>query len=295
MMRENVLALLLVISLCANGYLIFFDHSAIDQYIPGVNGIPDINLSNISGQNNFIMDENGEIIAVPPSSAVELTQDIPPPGKNSSVSQPDTPAGRPDNEDNEDVELPQPEVTLIPGTEVTASLPVDPLVTYTSTKNGFSLRYPRNWTVNEAVAGRTVLTLTAPIETGCDSDTSQCYEYIARFTVEIDQKPNTLVLEDYFNKAVSQLQLEYHITTTSKSSPAVLSSSRSYQIEYYTHDDRGNADRNFMQYYTIIDGKGYILSYFGPYSTWDNVYHHNKADAQGVVDSFSVNRTYKPA
>lgn len=295
MMRENVLALLLVLSLCANAYLIFFSHSPIDQYIPGVNGIPVADFSNISGQNNYIVDENGEIIAVSPSAAIELTPDLPPPGEDSFESPPDTPEVDQDSEDQSEGELPAPEGTLIPDTEVTEPVVVDPLVNYTSTRYGFSLRYPRNWTMNEAVAGRTVLTLVAPIETGCDSETSQCYEYIATLTVEVDQNPHTLVLEDYFNKAVSLLQLEYHITTTSKSAPAIMSNTRSYQIEYYTHDERGNADRDFMQYYAIIDGKGYILSYFGPYSSWENVYDHNKADAQGIVDSFSVTRTYKPA
>ena len=183
---------------------------------------------------------------------------------------------------------------MTPTVEVTTPAPVDPLVTYTSAKHGFSLRYPRNWTVNEAVAGRTVLTLTAPIETACDSDTSQCYKYVATFTVEIDQNPSITVLEDYFNKAVSKLQLEYSITTTTKSAPALLSATRAYQIEYYTHDKRGNAVRNFMQYYAIIDGKGYIISYFGPYSIRENVFDHNKGDAQRIIDSISITRSYKP-
>ena len=195
---------------------------------------------------------------------------------------------------NESVSLPVEEVTVTPTVEVTTPAPVDPLVTYTSDKYGFSLRYPRNWTVNEAVAGRTVLTLTAPIETACDSDTSQCYKYVATFTVEIDQNPSITVLEDYFNRAVSKLQSEYSITTTTRSAPALLSATRAYQIEYYTHDKRGNAVRSFMQYYAIIDGKGYIISYFGPYSIRENVFDHNKGDAQRIIDSVSITRSYKP-
>jgi hypothetical protein len=294
MMREKVLALLLVLSLCGNIYLAFFDSSPLEPLIEKVNGaslIPVSGMENSSSGNDFYVDEYGQIISFP----------SPPPTIIATETTPDIEGNDPfpdeltDEVDSEGDEGESPEVTPIPTSEESETVPADPQVTYTSTKYGFSLRYPRNWTVNEAVAGRTVLTLTAPVEKGCDSLNSQCYEYIASFTVEIDQKPHTLVLEDYFNKAVSLLQLEYHITTTSKSAPAILSGARSYQIEYYTHDERGNADRNFMQYYTIIDGKGYILSYFAPYSTWDNVYHHNKADAQGIVDSFSVTRTYKHA
>jgi hypothetical protein len=56
MKPEKVLVLLLVISLCGNIYLIFFNQSGLDQYLPGMNisgGIPDLNFSNSSGQNNF--------------------------------------------------------------------------------------------------------------------------------------------------------------------------------------------------------------------------------------------------
>ncbi|MDD1707655.1 MAG: hypothetical protein LUQ33_00605 [Methanoregulaceae archaeon] len=289
MMREKVLVLLLVLSLCGNIYLVFFDAAPLGPLLEKVNGSnlsPLFGNSNSSTENEFYIDENGEIIVFPsPSPTPEIN-----PGNGNADNSSDEVL---DGEVNGSETLPTTEVTVIP-TE-TEPIPLDPWVTYNSTKYGFSIRYPRNWTVNEVVAGRTVLTLTAPIEKECDSETSQCYDYIARFTVEIDQKPYTIVLEDYFNRAVSQLQLEYHITTTSKSAPAVMSDTRAYQIEYYTHDKRGNADRSFMQYYVIIDGKAYIISYFGPYSSWENVYNHNKGDAQRIVDSMSITRVYKPA
>jgi hypothetical protein len=289
MMREKVLVLLLVLSLCGNIYLAFFDTAPLGPFLENVNRS---NLSLLSGTSNsspvneFYMDENGQIFAIP---SFTPTLGIKPGNGNADNSSDVVSNGQVNGSET----IPTTEVTVIP-TE-TEPVPLDPWVTYNSTKYGFSLRYPRNWTVNEVVAGRTVLTLTAPIEKECDSETSQCYDYIARFTVEIDQKPFTLVLEDYFNKAVSQLQLQYHITTTSKSAPAVMSDTRAYQIEYYTHDKRGNADRSFMQYYAIIDGKAYIISYFGPYSSWENVYNHNKGDAQRMVDSLSITRVYKPA
>jgi hypothetical protein len=280
MMREKVLALLLIISVFANGYLLLMYHPALDSYIPGVNFTPLNSLfvqGNASSEDLPYVDESGNIIPIL-SPSPTLTPDI----------------GQIDQSPDKSVSLPVEQVTVTPTVEVTTPAPVDPLETYTSPKYGFSLRYPRNWTVNEAVAGRTVLTLTAPVETACDSETSQCYKYAATFTVEIDQNPSTTGLEDYFNRAVSKLQLEYSITTTTRSASALLSNTRAYQIEYYTHDKRGNAVRSFLQYYAIIDGKGYIISYFGPYSIRENVFDHNKGDAQRIIDSLNITRFYKP-
>jgi hypothetical protein len=112
-------------------------------------------------------------------------------------------------------------------------------------------------------------------------------------TIEIDQDPGTMVLEDYFNHAIAALQKDYGITSTSKSATTYLSGNRAYQIEFYTRDERGNPDRSYMQYYSIIDKKGYIISYTGPYDTWENVYSHNKGDAQRIIDSFNLERVYQ--
>lgn len=282
-MREKVLGLLLIISVFANGYLLLMYHPALNSHIPGANFTP---FESFFGQGNssseylYYVDEFGNVLPIPsPSPAFT----------------PDTGGIERDGEANESEILPVVEVTVTPTVTVTETVPVDPLATYTSAKYGFSLRYPRNWTVNEVVAGRTVLTLTAPIEKACDSETSQCYQYVATFTVEIDQNPSTTVPEDYFNKAISKLQLEYSITTKTRSAPALLSNARAYQIEYYTRDKRGNPVRSFMQYYAIIDGKGYIISYFGPYSVRENVFDHNKADAQEIIDSLNITRSFKPA
>jgi len=292
MKRENIIALVLVVSLCANVYLVFFDDSTLTQHIPKLSNntlLPSLVPVNSSGGSLFMVDEYGDVIPIPrtddegpPETLDNESREVQPAGSeevpdetvegqnNRSEVEDDTPPGEPE------------EIVL------------DPLVNYTNTKHAFSLVYPRNWTANEATAGRTVLTLNAPEETGCDTRLNQCYVYIAQLTVEIDSKPHTLIVEDYFNKAVSQLQIQHGITTTSKTSATVLSDSRAYQIEYFTRDKRGNPDRSFMQYYTIIDGKGYIISYFGPYSSWDGVYRNNKADAQDIINSITVERSFKP-
>lgn len=285
-MREKVLALLLVISVLANGYLILTYHPALDSHSPGLNSSPFDFLfvqNNSSPENVPIFDEYGQPVSSP---SLEVTPDT---GyRNQSPVKPG------EGERNGSVSIPEVAVTETPTVEVTTPVTVDPYATYTSAKYGFSLRYPRSWFINEAVAGRTVLTLGAPVETMCDSDTNQCYKYVANFTVEIDSNPSTLVIEEYFNNAVARLQRDYFITTTTRSATAMLSNARAYQIEYYTHDKRGNPVRSFMQYYTIIDGKAYIISYFAPYSLRENVFDHNKADAQQIIDSIEIIRTFKP-
>jgi hypothetical protein len=285
MMRERVLALLLVISVLANGYLIFTYHPALDPYSPASNSSPFAFLfvqNNSYSENVPIFDEYGQPVSLPSLEVPLDTGD-----RNQS---PDKGEG----EMNGSVIIPEGAVTETPTVEVTTPVTIDPYATYTSAKYGFSLRYPRSWFINEAVAGRTVLTLGAPVETMCDSDTNQCYKYVANFTVEVDPNPSTLVIEDYFTNAVARLQRDYSITTTTRSATAMLSNARAYQIEYFTHDKRGNPVRSFMQYYTIIDGKGYIISYFGPYYIRENVFDHNKADAQQIINSIEIIRTFKP-
>ena len=201
-MRVKVLALLLIISVFANGYLLLMYHPALDSYIPGVN-FSTLNSflwqGNSSSEYLYYIDEFGNSIPIPTPSPAFI------PDTGNIDQTPDELAGQ-GSEANESGSHPVVEVTITPTVEITEPVPVDPFVTYTSAKNNFSLRYPKNWTVNEAVAGRTVLTLTAPVETACDSETSQCYKYIATLTVEIDQNPSNKALEDYFNKAVSKLQ-----------------------------------------------------------------------------------------
>ena len=78
MMRENVLALLLIISVFANGYLLLMYHPAFDSHIPGVNFTP---LDSLFGQRNSssedlsYIDEFGNIIPIP-SPSPTFTPDI---------------------------------------------------------------------------------------------------------------------------------------------------------------------------------------------------------------------------
>lgn len=164
--------------------------------------------------------------------------------------------------------------------------------TYENEKWRFSLQYPPNWTLKEGASPASVTVITAPVEVSCSPQTLQCYEYTATVTVSVDTNVGTGGLEEYFTKKIAALQQQLGITATSKSAQTVLSGEKAYWIEYYTRDSRGNPSKRFMQYYALLDRKVYIITYSGPYSTNENVYSRNKADAQKVIESFSVRREY---
>lgn len=268
MNREKLIAIILVLSLAANVYLLFVDHDVLDHQVERV--INQAMSPPLEDMNSTGLQNESQNTSVNQTVPTPIETDEPPNG--------------------------EPHETLTVAETAEPTPPPDGWTTYTNTKYKYSIRYPVSWDINEQPAGSpaTLLILTAPIETDCDSIRARCFKYIATMTIEIDQDPGTLVLEDYFNKAVSALQKDHGITSTSRSASSILSGNRAYQIEFYTRDERGNPDRSYMQYYTIIDKKGYIISYTGPFSTIENVYSHNKGDAQRIIDSFELERIYEP-
>lgn len=187
----------------------------------------------------------------------------------------------------------------VPVTVVTTPLTVagsGKWMTYNNEPFRFSLEYPPDWIVTKSAGSqsRPAVTFTAPgEEERCSDETTECYKFIAVLSVDIDTNPYTIVLEEYFNQYVSDLQLDHGITATSKSAPTTLSGSKAYSLEYYGRDARGNPTKNYLQYFIILDKKVYILTYSGTYSTGETVYSRNKGDAQKMIESFTVDREYK--
>jgi hypothetical protein len=273
MNKEKVLAIVLILSLSANVYLLFMDHDFLDRNVQSMVNVVTYPLNPYPAATN-----NTSLLTGSMNDSVNVT--LP------TV----TPIIEPlDGKPNETV-------PITPIETPTPTPPSDGWTTYNNTNYKFTLRYPITWEINDQSTGspNKLLILTAPVETNCDTTSAECFKYIASMTILIDQNPETLVLENYFNHAVSALQKDYGITSTSKSASSILSGNRAYQIEFYTRDERGNPMRSYMQYYTIIDQKAYIISYTGPYSNWENVYSHNKGDAQRIVDSFELERVYQP-
>jgi len=280
MEREKILAVLLVISLGANAFLFL-------SIMPPVDG----NVGNLLSTILFPASGAASNVTAEGMSDVALTEEL---GSEAALPPDPTP---------EETPVPTTVPTSLPTTEPTPVVTPEPtqdpsiitLVNFSSSKYPFRLQYPSNWNISETSTGspRGALLLTAPVEKVCPKGSSQCFQYVSSMLIEVDPNPGTPNPEEYFTISIAAIQAKYTITSTTKSAPCYLSGARAYQIEFFTRDKRGNPERSYMQYYGIFDGKAYILSYTGPYSTAENVYSRNKGDAQRIVDSFVVERTYK--
>ncbi|MBP1927808.1 hypothetical protein J2741_000355 [Methanolinea mesophila] len=301
-MREQILLILLMFSLIGNVYLLFFDHSDLDANMDDVlNGSFPENLTLFGKELNF---------SFPFPSNISIL------GKSFNLSIP-----VPDNltlmgtEFNGSSRTPATRATEVVTTTVTTATPTptrtrtptptqtpkptptpDPNAwkDYSNANYRFSLQYPPTWTLNENNGPYPVIEIEAPPQDFCDNRSGECYRLITKVTVDVDTNPFTTVLEDYFNEAVATLQRDYSITAVSKSAPTSLSEVKAYRIEYYTRDERGNKLNSVLQYYSVIDGKVYILSYMGPYSQYDDsIYQVNKPDARNIFLSFIVDREFR--
>lgn len=292
---ERVLIGLVLLNACTNAYLLF-----------ALSGHPDLR----AGTDVFpvlyqgIRDDNRSIVLPGGDPGyIDEKQYLTPSPEDPATGTNETPEGDPGNAAPAVTPLPPatphaPTLPAIPPANTSAitlvPTPSDGWITYTSPNYGFSLRYPSTWQVSERPAGipRGILQLTPPAENVCDRTGLKCFKYLANLTIEVDQRPFTLAPDEYFVDAVAALQVKHSITSTSNSAPCIVSGTRAYQIEFFTRDARGNPERSGMNYYLIIDGKAYIISYTGPYSSWDNVYSNNKRDALRIIDSLTFTRDY---
>jgi hypothetical protein len=281
MEREKILAVLLVISLGANAFLFF-------SAMPAVDG----NVGNLLSPILFPASGAASNVTIDGMSEVAGTGEL---GSEAALSPEPTVEETPVPTTEPTTPPPTTEPTPVPTPEPTQDPSIITLINFSSSKYPFHLQYPSNWNISETSTGspKGALLLTAPVEKECPKASSQCYQYVASMLIEVDPNPGTPNPEEYFTISIAAIQAKYTITSTTKSAPCYLSGSRAYQIEFFTRDQRGNPERSYMQYYGIFDGKAYTISYTGPYSTSVNVYSRNKGDAQRIVDSFAVERTYK--
>ncbi len=267
-MKERALVVLLMLSLILNVYFIFFNTALIEEQFDGLSR-PAANLSGY----NITSDPNSTTgyaeTKLTPTPEIRVATTPPTPEPTAEPTPPPTPEPTPDP---------------------------NQWKTYSNSKYRFSVIYPPGWELIEKTSSgsKTVVVLNTPTLQDCNPFTGECFVHIASFSVDVDPGPDPEVLEDYFNKAVSKLQLQYSITSTSKSAPTMLAGTKAYEIDYFTKDSRGNRDKSYVQYYTMIDDKVYILTYSGTFSTnEDSVFETHKPDAQKIIDSFEVERVYK--
>jgi hypothetical protein len=186
-----------------------------------------------------------------------------------------------------------------PTTEPTPEPTPEPEPEYLLFENdqyAYSFFFQRNWSLDEGNRqGASFVTFSSPERKLCNDIKSECFASMSLFTIEVVPNPEPADLEEYFNKAVADLQEQYAITSTSKSPTTYIADVKAYGINYVTRDERGNPVEQVKQIYTIIDEKAFILTYSAPYSvSRDNLYDTYLEDALHIVDSFNVTRIYKP-
>ena len=165
--------------------------------------------------------------------------------------------------------------------------------TYTNEAYKFSLVYPLNWTKEESPTVRTgiVVKFHSPVVSMCNARNEDCADYVGTFSVSVDPNPQPPTLEEYFNRALGGLQQKYQITATTKNSQATLSGNKAYSINYITKDSRGNPDKEVMQYYSILYGKAYVLTYSaGYYEKRDTMFGDYEEPAERMIGSFRVEK-----
>jgi hypothetical protein len=190
------------------------------------------------------------------------------------------------SETQEQTPEPSPELTPEPTPELQ-------YLTYENGDYRYSLEYLKNWTLDESRSSE--ITFTSPERRICNDLKTECYSLFSLFTIKVIPNPQPAELEAYFNKAVSDLQEEYSITTTTNTPTTYISGVKAYGLNYYTKDERGVPMRMVMQLYVLIDDKIYIITYSAPYSVEkDNMFDTYRWDALNMVQSFNVDRIYNP-
>jgi hypothetical protein len=202
----------------------------------------------------------------------------------------------PENATAENTTMPAANTTDIQLVATLAPTPVPTppeYLTYKREDQHFSLVYPASWTMQESngqLPGTIVKFLTPPV-TLCNPRNTSCSDFIATFSVYIDPNPDPPGLEEYFNKALSELQNRYQITQENKNSQGWLSGYKAYDIRYVTKDDRGNPEKKVMQVYSFAGGKAFILTYSTSYfEKRETIYPIFSDKADGIVASFIIEK-----
>lgn len=179
--------------------------------------------------------------------------------------------------------------TVIP----TPTPPPPTHLNYTNAAYPFSLVYPANWTKEEVAGAKSgiLVKFHSPIVTLCNTRKTDCADYVGTLSVSVDPAPKPSNIEEYYNKAIGAVQEKYQITATTKNSVTTLSGMKAYSITYITKDARGNPDKQVLQYYAILYGKGYVITYSaGFYEKRQTMFPQYEEEAESIISTFRVEK-----
>jgi len=157
-----------------------------------------------------------------------------------------------------------PVTTKVPaGTTPAGSAATPGSLSYVNAANKFSVTYPGNWTKEEVAAARSgiIVKFHTPVVTLCNVRKTDCADYVATLSVSIDPNPTPSNVEEYYNKALGGLQEKYQNHRHDQEFAGTPLRDESLQYQLHHQGCTGQPDKQVMQYYSILYGKAYVLTY----------------------------------
>jgi hypothetical protein len=196
------------------------------------------------------------------------------------------------------VTFPSETITTI-STTVPAETP-SPYNTYTSSRFGFSMNYPRDWEVNERNQLKTpsltrynVVEFYSPSIDRCDTDRANCVKVRAVVTAEVETAPGTKELADYFVPETARILSENGAQITKRDAMYKLSGVKAYRLDY--ENEINSYDQNLISAYTLINNNAYILTYraYAPIRGETDLFKEYYNNADDMFTSFNAHGAIK--
>jgi len=169
---------------------------------------------------------------------------------------------------------------------------------YSNSRYGFSIDYPGDWQKNELnklepEISRTrynVVEFYSPSFLRCNTEKSNCVNVRSEVKIEVDTNPVSTELDTFFVKDVARITTGSDVEITKRNAMFKLSGTRAYRLDYNFHSEI--EEINVLSAYTIINGKGYIITFHAHAPERDekiNQFDQYYNDAMTMFSSFKTN------
>ncbi len=187
------------------------------------------------------------------------------------------------------------QVTTAPSLSPTTQQTQSAMKTYTSSKFGFSIDYPAGWEVNEknmletpSLTRYDVIEFYSPSINRCDTDQTSCSIVRSTIMVEVETKPGTKELADYFVPEVARITSQNGAQITKRDSSFKLSGVKAYRLDYTATYNKNEV--NLLSAYTLINNNAYIITYraYAPVRLETSQFELYYNTAMDMFNSFNV-------
>jgi hypothetical protein len=157
-------------------------------------------------------------------------------------------------------------VTTVPGPVPSPQMSLPEMKTYSSSRFGFTIDYPSGWEVNEknqleapSLSRYDVIEFYSPSINRCNTDLSICSIVRSTVMVEVETRPGTKEIADYFIPEVARITSENGAQITKRDSMFKLSGIKAYRLDYTAWYNKNEI--KLLSAYTLINDKVYIVTY----------------------------------